>query len=111
MMAMIFNLVIMHLLAPTFATVSVHSSKLNSKLFYRDQFDSGLCLQEASCIPLHNASCFGTLLPYVSTSIALAEDSISQFEVQVFFLGEIFFLAFCFQLNISFFIYLAIAFK
>lgn len=98
MMAMMFHLVIMHLLAPTFATVSVHSSKLSSKLFYRDQFDSGLCLQEASCIPLHNASCFGTSLPYSTTSIALAEDSISQFEVQVFpLVGFFFFLLFIFN--------------
>lgn len=65
------------------ATINGHSNKLVSKHYSRDYFDSSVCLQEAECMPLQNATCFGTSLPYTSTSIALAEDSISQFEVQV----------------------------
>ncbi|XP_054719184.1 smoothened homolog [Uloborus diversus] len=37
---------------------------------------------EAVCQPLHNATCFGTSLPYAYTSVALAEDSVSHFDVQ-----------------------------
>lgn len=86
MAIMLLHLLFIFFIAPTIANINAHGIKLSgSKHYYRDYFDSSICLQEASCIPLQNATCFGTSLPYASTSIDLAEDSISQFEVQVIF--------------------------
>lgn len=41
------------------------------------------CVRPAKCEPLINASCFGAPLPYTHTTIELANDSSSQFEIQV----------------------------
>lgn len=40
------------------------------------------CVRPARCEPLINASCFGVPLPYTHTTIELANDSSSQFEIQ-----------------------------
>lgn len=66
------------------ASVNSHTNKLVSKHLMRDYYiDSDVCFQEAICIPLQNSTCFGTTLPYSSTSLTLAEDSITQFDIQV----------------------------
>ncbi|GFQ74707.1 smoothened homolog [Trichonephila clavata] len=51
----------------------------------KDVFDPGVCFQEATCLQAQNnqnLTCFGTELPYSSTSLDLAEDSESLLEVQ-----------------------------
>ncbi|GFW58054.1 smoothened homolog [Trichonephila clavipes] len=51
----------------------------------KDVFDPGVCFQEATCLQTQNnqnLTCFGTELPYSSTSLDLAEDSESLLEVQ-----------------------------
>ncbi|GBN60527.1 Smoothened, partial [Araneus ventricosus] len=49
------------------------------------RFDAGICSMEATCLESEsnqNLTCFGTELPYSVTSLALAEDSESLFDVQ-----------------------------
>ncbi|KAL1469574.1 hypothetical protein MTO96_036045 [Rhipicephalus appendiculatus] len=41
------------------------------------------CARPAKCEPLINATCFGAPLPYSHTTVELANDSSSQFEIQV----------------------------
>lgn len=41
------------------------------------------CARPAKCEPLINATCFGVPLPYSHTTVELANDSSSQFEIQV----------------------------
>ncbi|KFM68595.1 Smoothened-like protein, partial [Stegodyphus mimosarum] len=74
--------VLIFLASFSYASVNSHSSKTALKYFYKDHLDQAVCLQEAPCRPIHNATCFGTILPYSFTSFALAEDSLSHFEVQ-----------------------------
>lgn len=40
------------------------------------------CVRPAKCEPLINATCFGAQLPYSHTTVELANDSSSQFEIQ-----------------------------
>ncbi|GFU05108.1 smoothened homolog, partial [Nephila pilipes] len=62
-----------------------HVNSLAFKSGSKDVFDLGVCFQEATCLETQNKqnlTCFGTKLPYSSTSLDLAEDSESLLEAQ-----------------------------
>ncbi|GFT79955.1 smoothened-like protein [Nephila pilipes] len=68
-----------------YASINSHVNSLAFKSGSKDVFDPGVCFQEATCLVTQNKqnlTCFGTELPYSSTSLDLAEDSESLLEVQ-----------------------------